>query len=165
MLVAHPFPNFGRLGRWCALLPSVMRNDKKRAEAGPKTLDTRKTGAGHSAPLPSGDKEISGPAGVPSLALLRTALDAQRDAVMVHQGGRVIYANRAWACMLALPDAEALFGRHVSEALPPQVARVLLEVEAACDGEPLVREFQAEGRELESSASAILLHGARAVVS
>ncbi len=97
--------------------------------------------------------------------MLRAVLEAQREAVMVQQDGRVLYVNPAGARMLRKADTDMMAGRRLQEALPAEIARVLGELEASCEEEGAVREYQAGGRELETTASVIMLGTRRAIVT
>jgi two-component system, cell cycle sensor histidine kinase and response regulator CckA len=71
-------------------------------------------------------------------------LDVLPDPVLVHQNGRLVFANRAAVELYGARNAEELFGRHVIEYVAPEdrelVRERMIRMLASGEPEPLVEE-------------------------
>lgn len=76
---------------------------------------------------------------------LRAIFDASRDGILVEDGAKIFYTNRAYARMIGYNDPDELRGRHVSSVVAPEDARRMMDyglLRLAGGTPPTVYEFK-----------------------
>jgi len=57
----------------------------------------------------------------------RRLVETMPDSVFIHQGGRIVYANRSFYSLLGYSDERALVGRSIQELLTPDSLKIVQE--------------------------------------
>ena len=104
---------------------------------------------------------------------LQAVFDASRDGIVIENDGKIVYVNKFFAQFFGYETPEELFGESISQLLPPDEAKRMLEYgERRLLGEQVPSLYQFTGKrkddtlvEVEGAVSTVVISGKKYVMT